>query len=809
MGILNWVTARGTARGLAPIVDRPVRVLGIDLGTTNSVMTDIVWDPQAGGEPSITVIEVPQKIRQDGVASELNRELVPSVVALVDGVELVGEGAHRLRSDLLSAGLAPNASIWWEQKNWMGTSRSYPAAPEGYRTPKEIAARILSHLMEAVRDDGGLPIDRVVITVPASFQITQRADTRDAAAAAGIALESGDLLDEPVAAFLDHLSSEGLETLPAKERSNVMVLDFGGGTSDVALLQVTRKGDAIDVARRSVSRFHRVGGGDLDIAIANEVLLPRLLEEHGIKPFEFNFKQKRDFILPALSSLAEKLKIKLSQEVKRLESLDKLPADPGDVQVQLPTPFTFRTGNKDHPQLSLAAPSLSHAEFRRATDPFLRRNASRPIGKEYYTVTSIFSPVDDAMRAAEWTPAHIDVVLLIGGSSTPYTVTEAIKDAFRDALLLTYTEALDAQRSISRGAAIHALFKTVFDANPIASVLAEDLEVLTDAGPETVVAAGTQLPFPPDGAVHVFDQLRVPETRRTGTLNLRFEFVSGGRRLVSRLLALRAPLEENGPLPLHVRISEDQVIDLTLVVPHNDGPEQQFEVQLDNPFAITANPNEQRERILQLEQQVTESTGVAARRKIREIAAIHQGLREYERARQLLEGLLPGADASEAAGLLNQLGLVCKAMGDQDGHLDYLRQAIAGGDTGAAGFNLALALKDRREFAEALKAIDANIAVDDDPPARVLRGEILRGLERKADADEEYERALQMSDDARAARTEFELGWVRAAAQMLSREEIVADINKRLDTLRTSRQDDEPTRGGGDGLLPRVGGGSG
>lgn len=805
MGILDWADARG----LDPIVDRPIRVLGIDLGTTNSVVTDIVWDPSVGGEPSVTVLEIPQRTRQGGVDGEVVRELLPSVVALVDGVELIGEGAHRLRSDLHDAGLKANASIWWEQKNWMGTNKVHPTAPPGYRTPKEIATRILAHLMGTAEDEGELPIDGVVITVPASFQVTQRADTLDAAAAAGIELAGGDLLDEPVAAFLDYFSHKGFDALPGSTRSRVMVVDFGGGTSDVALLQVDRSGESVKVARRTVSRFHRIGGGDLDVAIANEVLLPALLEEHGIGAFEFNFKQKRDYILPALSSLAEKLKIKLSQEMSRLESLGKLPEDPSDLEVGLPTPFSFSTGHTEHPTLSLAKPRLSVAQLRRATDPFLNRRAAAPLGKEYYVISSIFAPIDDALDAAEWKPEYVDAVLLVGGSGSAVAVREAIRDAFPDATLFTYADALDAQRSISRGAAIRALHRAAFGIDPIEAVLAEDLAILTDVGATVVVPAGTSLPFPAEGEMHVFEGLEVPESRSTGILELRFEFESGGRRLHSQLLALRAPLREGAPMRLNVRITADQVIDLSLVVPGETGGDQVFgAVSLDNPFAVTANPNADREEILRLEHAVLTAGEAERRRLTLQIADLHRGLREYERSRQLMEGLLRSAGPQESLRLLNLLGLVCEAMGDDAARIDYLKQAVSHGDRRVAGFNLAIALKQRRRFAEALEAIDDNIKAEDDAPARSLRASILRDLGQDADADEEYRSALEMSDDARTSSTEFELGWARSAAWSLGRKDVVSRIDQQLKELRSSGKVNESTGGGDGGYWPKASGGA-
>jgi molecular chaperone DnaK (HSP70) len=238
-----------------PVIDRPIRVIGIDLGTTNSTVTEIVWSPNSSEPPVTNLIQIPQETTNGQIVFDL----VPSVVASHDDKIFVGTGAQRLRSS--TALLGRNKQIWWDTKNEIGTRRIYAGAPEGFRTPWEIAAKILKFLNEAAIDESEMPIDRVVVTVPASFQLTQRKDTINAAKTAGIELKGQDLMAEPVAAFLDFLTWSKGEALSAKKVNRVMVVDFGGGTCDIALLQLT-KSDAgnLEVANKGVSRFHRIGG---------------------------------------------------------------------------------------------------------------------------------------------------------------------------------------------------------------------------------------------------------------------------------------------------------------------------------------------------------------------------------------------------------------------------------------------------------------------------------------------------------------------------------------------------------------------
>ena len=141
-----------------------------------------------------------------------------------------------------------------------------------------------------------------------------RNDTLLAAELADLNLEGGDLLDEPVAAFLDYLMSKGgLELGGAHAEKRLVVFAFGGGTCDVAVFSIhaSEKEAPIKISPLSVSRYHRPGGGDIDRAILYDMLIPELVEQNGLGQFDLSFEDKKKFIEPALLSVAEALKISL------------------------------------------------------------------------------------------------------------------------------------------------------------------------------------------------------------------------------------------------------------------------------------------------------------------------------------------------------------------------------------------------------------------------------------------------------------------------------------------------------------------
>lgn len=769
-----------------PVIDRPIRVIGIDLGTTNSTVTEIVWSPNSGEPPVTNLIQ----ILQETTNGEFVFDLVPSVVAIHDEKIFVGTGAQRLRSS--TALLSRNKQIWWDTKNEIGTRRIYTGAPEGFRTPKDIAAKILEFLNEAAIDANEMPIDRVVVTVPASFQLTQREDTIKAAESAGIELKGQDLMAEPVAAFLDFLTwSEG-EALSAKKVNRVMVVDFGGGTCDIALLQLTKSDDGnLGVANKGVSRFHRIGGSDIDDVIAYEVLLPKFLAQNAIQPFEINYKQKRDNILPVLASLAEVLKKKLSDKVNMQRKLGQFDEKDGSLSVSLPAPTQINTGHDDYGILQLNEPSLTLGEVQPAIDRFLNAAWIRPQEGEYFQATSIFAPINDVLRRAEWTKDHLDHILLVGGSSLYYGVSDALARSFPNANLLTYADPLDAQRCVGRGAAIQALLISAYGESPLKSTLGDQLTINTSTGYKELIAANATLPFPSGGGMYGISNLTVG----ANTSEVVFKFKVGDRVLETVPLSLPDGVNAGTQIALAIQVDENQHFK---IIANVAGLE--MKIQLDNPFSVSANPNADRDKILELEEKVLEAdTEIKRATIIGEIAVLHHGLGERERARQLFEGLLANAEGNRVGTILLRLGLICGEMKDVDAQVAYYRQALSMGFSDSIAFNLALQLNHDGNHEEALNIVEAAMEKRKRGADNALRGLILKNLVRPLDATEAFQAcidALPKIEDLKP----FDLGWLRIAARETNNKELVRKITE-LESARKSAAKEMDINVGGDNDL--------
>jgi len=242
------------------------KIIGIDLGTTNSCVTVM-----EGGEP--VVITNPEGNRT-----------TPSVVSFKDGERQVGEVAKRQA--------ITNPNTIQSIKRHMGTDYKEEIEGKEY-TPQEVSAIILQHLKSYAEDYIGEKVDKAVITVPAYFNDAERQATRDAGIIAGLEVER--IINEPTAAALAY----GIDK--ENEDQTILVYDLGGGTFDVSILDI---GDGtFEVI--STAGDNRLGGDDFDEKII-EHMVQEFRKENGIDLSQDKMATQR------LKDAAEKAKKDLS-----------------------------------------------------------------------------------------------------------------------------------------------------------------------------------------------------------------------------------------------------------------------------------------------------------------------------------------------------------------------------------------------------------------------------------------------------------------------------------------------------------------
>ncbi|AYG03352.1 molecular chaperone DnaK [Gryllotalpicola protaetiae] len=251
------------------------RAVGIDLGTTNSVVSVL-----EGGEPTV-------------IANAEGFRTTPSVVAYTkDGEVLVGETAKRQAVTNVDRTIS-------SVKRHMGTDWKQEIDGKQY-TPQEISARILAKLKRDAEQYLGDTVTDAVITVPAYFNDAERQATKEAGEIAGLNVLR--IINEPTAAALAYGLDKG------KEDELILVFDLGGGTFDVSLLEVGKDDDFSTIQVRATAGDNRLGGDDWDQRVV-EYLIKKFKDSTGVDV------SKDKIALQRLKEAAEQAKKELSSSM--------------------------------------------------------------------------------------------------------------------------------------------------------------------------------------------------------------------------------------------------------------------------------------------------------------------------------------------------------------------------------------------------------------------------------------------------------------------------------------------------------------
>jgi molecular chaperone DnaK (HSP70) len=747
-------------------VEDLAHAFGIDLGTTNSTLARVTAEVGHDGLPLAEEVEIAQPTPSGQHISAL----VPSMVAVVDGRVWVGKGARDLRSEAPAQGhkLVRYKNLFFDTKNEIGTSRTY-SGDAGIESPVDVAARVL-RFIGGQGIDGEDPSD-VVVTVPASFQVAQRTDTVQACRKAGLNVDGQRLLDEPIAAFIDFAARYERDLLRlGGEPRRLLILDFGGGTCDVALFEVARSDAGLDMKSLSVSRYHRLGGGDIDLAILHRVLLPRLLEDNGLTPYDVDFDEVQAILVPALLPVAEALKIQLSNETARLKEFGQYENRKPGLHARYPAGTTVRSTRLGRNlQLAPERSTLSATELETLLEPFLSETVLAPRVFEGRIELSIFAPIDDALERAGLARGAIDFVFAVGGSSLIPAVLDALKTAFKGARHLTYPAREDFQFAVARGAALQAWSLATRGVGLIRVVAQDDIFLELEDGLLPLVARGEPLPFPQSGRACT-DAIAVPEDASTRSLNVDMRIVAGqeGRR---RLLA-QAPLAVDGvtkgtPILVEYRFDENQVFEFKARL--RDFEEGgRVEIQLANPVSNVVNPNalvEKRDRLLARLRADDDCWDEV----LPEVAQISAELGHYGQALAYLRRYQRRLGRA-SSDWINMEAIYEEQRGNFAGARQLYESAAQLPERdGAPCFNLALLLDQQGQFDEALKWIDEAQRRDNDPAYETLA---LRIRQRAGATGIEDAARRNLRDYGPLAKlTDFDLGWYENGASLAGDED--------------------------------------
>ena len=346
------------------------KIVGIDLGTTNSVVSVM-----EGSEAKV-------------IANPSGQRTTPSVVGFTEsGERLVGQRAKN------QAITNPENTIY-SIKRFMGRRKGeveeeqqivpytitgddlvkVKVRDKDY-TPPEISAMILKYLKEYAEEYLGEPVTEAVITVPAYFNDSQRQATKDAGEIAGLTVRR--IINEPTAAALAY----GLDK---KEDQKILVYDLGGGTFDVSILEI---GDGV-VEVKSTSGDTHLGGDNFDHLLINYVA-DEFKKDKGID------LRSDKLALQRLKEACERAKCELSQSQS--------------TRVNLPF-ITVLDGNPQHLDLE-----INRAKFQSLTKALIERTRK---------------PIEQCLRDAKLSPSDVDEVLFVGGSTRMPACADLIQEIF-------------------------------------------------------------------------------------------------------------------------------------------------------------------------------------------------------------------------------------------------------------------------------------------------------------------------------------------------------------------------------------------
>ena len=465
---------------------------GIDLGTTATLMCYV----DSSNVNLNQIISLPVqfvRVQQNSPlehSAPLDSEKVDSIVGFYEGKAYVGSNLYHLKGH---PGFEYGKNLFYHWKIRMGVDEIiYPDAYDSrINMPYKVAGVILKYIR--ARHVGNTPLSNAIITVPASFQANQRNDVMRAAEQADIEISENMLIDEPNAAFLgffNKLSTENKEDWAKNVRNkNVLVVDFGGGTLDLSILNVDfRQDTGITISNRAISRYNDLGGQDIDTLIAEELLVP-LIKKIMPNFDELDVIDIENIIIPQLATIGEKLKIGISDRL----SLMVVDGDIKDIDISetsFTTPDCFI--KYDNEEYQLGDVEITANEFSGLFEKLFH-------GKSYTfkyidkRVTSISASISEIIDKTDLRLDEMDYVLFVGGSSFNPFLHSLCKEKLVNSKPLTTHEP---DKLVAEGAAVYSYFWNVHNRSLITPITSDVIGVtLKDKRFYPIIESGQTLPY--------------------------------------------------------------------------------------------------------------------------------------------------------------------------------------------------------------------------------------------------------------------------------------------------------------------------
>ena len=618
-----------TTFDLSKVEDKSVTYIGIDFGTSTTVVSYVCYDEQ-----SQKWICKPMKLKQtmrDGALFVSDK--VPTVIAYYNNKLLVGEGAF-----LLKHKLKRNESIWYAFKMELGEDlgNKYYESELGVKTQIPILNAkdattvffrfLKDRINKYIQENNLNPQVKYVISVPASFEANQRQDLIDALSTNQIDVSKQSLIDEPNAAFLNCIYDEMTENIVIPDDINpkVLVFDFGAGTCDISILEVGVNHKGVYSKNLAISKFEKLGGDDIDRYIAAEILYPFILKRNDLKEEDFIISERKK-IITSLLGYAENLKIQICKAV----SLMRTGFDLSDIRDE-----DYVVSVKDiridtsKGELSVDKLELTSKQFTEVMEVFIsKRGRTKKYDQEYGT---IYTSVTSSLKKANLGLSEIDYVVFIGGSSLNPYIQDAIRKWLPNSKLLLPS---DPQIHVSKGAAIHSFVLNALGVNIIQPITSEPICVVTQQGNlKVLVPAGTGIPT----NVIKVDNLVVGRNHQN-QVEIPICISNRDKLLKNIIIRTDNPLgfSLNTDIEMELELTADKLLAVRVRIEDED-----CFVDSINPFANKELTTQEREA-LKIEKSVyneaSKNNGVASKKHLLDLAKAYENAKWYLQAAEVYE----------------------------------------------------------------------------------------------------------------------------------------------------------------------------
>lgn len=538
--------------------------LGIDLGTTNSVVSRSFVDRNNNLVTEVVNI---------GQLYDDNWEKYPSLPSMVyfsDEGRIVGREAKRQRYQ-------DREHVVTNAKRFMGTKHKWTIDGESFDA-KEIAAIVLQHCKKAIDREGNMKYDTVVITVPASFNPDQISDTIQAAKIAGF--EDVIIKHEPTAALLSFIDEEALKQpqdriVDFSAQKRILVFDLGGGTCDTSVIDVQVDNGGIVFIERGVGRYQELGGIDFDAKLATG-LMNNFFEQAGIMEGDLTDSQKNEMYRKLILG-AETIKEKISSRIAN--------ADP-NVDVETISAKHIIPDFYDHKPLKIVLTKKDYDEYTR--DLYIDKNIHFKKFEDLEKNKNIITVIRKTLEDYEIPPSSIDYIFMTGGMSKFLTVRQKVEDYLKKPIIMPQNP-MDA---VARGASIYQHYrvtdKTERDRSQRQGIgssatgaverevthregitdhmmLAEAILLDVNEGlPKIIIPRKTFVPY--EGKLIGEFRTSSPSGIKLNIYAAEDEFDSSMRLQKSLEKAFRFPVKSGTPFDIKYKINENKAISMQIVI---------------------------------------------------------------------------------------------------------------------------------------------------------------------------------------------------------------------------------------------------